>query len=56
MTIGEEHELIKSVLAILLGLYFLEKQIEFIPVGSATRELESKGTSFEPDESYLILS
>ncbi len=54
MTIGEEHELIKSVLAILLGLYFLEKQIEFIPVGSATREAESKGTSFEPDESYYI--
>ncbi len=54
MTIGEGHETVKSLIALLLGLYFLQKQIEFIPVGSATRESEEKGVSFEPDESYYI--
>lgn len=54
MTLGENHETIKSVLAILLALYFFEKKIEFIPVGSATREDEAKAVSFEPDESYYI--
>jgi Uma2 family endonuclease len=42
MTLGERHETIKSLIAILLGLYFFEKQIEFIPVGSATSESEIK--------------
>ncbi|MDJ0510164.1 MAG: Uma2 family endonuclease [Crocosphaera sp.] len=54
MTLGEEHETIKSIIAILLGIYFWQKEIEFIPVGSATRESEEKGVSFEPDESYYI--
>ncbi|ACK67871.1 protein of unknown function DUF820 [Rippkaea orientalis PCC 8801] len=54
MTLGEEHETIKSMIALLLGIYFLQKEIEFIPVGSATRELEEKEVSFEPDESYYI--
>lgn len=54
MTLGEDHEMIKSMIALLLGLYFLEKQIDFIPVGSATRSSEAKGASFEPDESYYI--
>jgi hypothetical protein len=38
MTLGEEHETIKSMIAILLGIYFWQKEIEFIPVGSAPRE------------------
>jgi Uma2 family endonuclease len=54
MTLGERHEKIKSLIGLLLGLYFFEKQIEFIPVGSTTRESEIKGASFEPDESYYI--
>lgn len=54
MTVSEQHENIKSVLAILLALYFFEKGINFIPVGNATREAETKGASFEPDESYYI--
>lgn len=54
MTVSEQHENIKSVLAILLALYFFEKGINFIPVGNATREDQTKGTSFEPDESYYI--
>ena len=54
MTVGEEHEQIKSVLAIFIGLYFFEKGINFIPLGSATRRDRSRNVSFEPDESYYI--
>ncbi|MEG4274170.1 MULTISPECIES: Uma2 family endonuclease [unclassified Microcoleus] len=54
MTVGEEHEQIKSVLAIFIGLYFFEKGINFIPVGSATRRDRARDVSFEPDESYYI--
>jgi len=54
MTLGEPHELIKKSLAILLEIYFMARDIEFIPVGSATRRGEEKGTSFEPDESYYL--
>jgi Uma2 family endonuclease len=54
MTLGEPHELIKKSLAILLEAYFTAIEIEFIPVGSATRRGKAKGTSFEPDESYYL--
>ena len=54
MTVDEPHELIKKSLAILLEAYFIIQGIEFIPVGSATRRGEEKGTSFEPDESYYL--
>jgi Uma2 family endonuclease len=54
MTLGEQHEMIKSILAILLETYFFEIGINFIPVGSATRRAKEKGASFEPDESYYL--
>ncbi len=54
MTISEQHELIKKVLATLLEAYFFQKKIEYIPVGSATRASEAKSASFEPDESYYL--
>lgn len=54
MTLGEDHELLKKTIAILLEAYFFEMGIRFIPVGSATREAETKGCSFEPDESYYL--
>jgi Uma2 family endonuclease len=54
MTLGESHELLKKSLAILIEAYFIAMGIEFIPVGSATRRGEEKGTSFEPDESYYL--
>jgi Uma2 family endonuclease len=54
MTLGEPHELIKKSLAILLEAYFTVMEIEYIPVGSATRRGEDKGTSFEPDDSYYL--
>jgi Uma2 family endonuclease len=54
MTIGEDHEEIKSTIALLLGLYFLELGINFVPVGSATRRNRDRNVSFEPDESYYL--
>lgn len=54
MTLGEYHESIKSMIAILLGIYFWQQEIQFIPVGSATRESKEKSVSFEPDESYYL--
>ncbi len=54
MTVGEPHELIKSLLGMFLEAYFVEMGIEFMPVGNATRRGEEKGTSFEPDESYYL--
>lgn len=54
MTLGEQHELIKTTIGIFLALYFFEKGINFIPVGSATRRSEEKGASFDPDESYYL--
>ncbi|MCL1465188.1 Uma2 family endonuclease [Argonema galeatum] len=54
MTLGENHEMLKKAIAILVEIYFFEMDINFIPVGSATREDENKGASFEPDESYYI--
>jgi Uma2 family endonuclease len=54
MTLSEAHELLKASLAMLLEAYFIAIGIEFIPVGSATRRGEAKGTSFEPDESYYL--
>ena len=54
MTIGEPHEMIKSILNFLLQLYFCEMGIEYVPVGSATREVEGQKVSFEPDESYYL--
>lgn len=54
MTIGEQHEIIKTILGFLLELYLCEMGTNFIPVGSATREDETRQASFEPDESYYI--
>ncbi len=53
-TLGEFHEQIKSLIGMFLEAYFVASNIEFIPVGSATRRSEAKETSFEPDESYYL--
>ncbi len=54
MTISEQHEILKSIIGILLEAYFFEIGINFIAVGSATRRAPEKGASFEPDESYYL--
>lgn len=52
MTLSPEHEIIKSLLGLLLSVYFVEKDISFTPTGSATLQAEKKGSSKEPDLSY----
>jgi Uma2 family endonuclease len=54
MTVGEQHEMIKSILGFLVELYSCEIGINIIPVGSATRRAKEKSAAFEPDESYYI--
>ncbi|NET02380.1 MAG: Uma2 family endonuclease [Sphaerospermopsis sp. SIO1G1] len=54
MTLGEQHENLKKIIAILIEAYLFEQGINFIPVGSATRRAKEKSASFEPDESYYI--
>lgn len=54
MTLGENHETISCIISFFLQLYFCEMEIEYIPVGSATRRDRTKNVSFEPDKSYYI--
>jgi Uma2 family endonuclease len=54
MTLGESHELIKSLLGMFVEAYLIAMGIEFTPAGSATRRGEDQGISFEPDESYYL--
>jgi Uma2 family endonuclease len=54
MTLSPEHETIKCLLALLLGQFFIEKDISFRPTGSATLQGETKGSSKEPDLSYYF--
>lgn len=54
MTTSETHEYIKSMLGMLIEAYLIALEIEFMPVGQATRADESRRASFEPDESYYL--
>jgi len=54
MTTSAAHEIIVHLLSMLLGIYFAEMDIDFIPTGSATLESEAKGTSVEPDLSFCF--
>ena len=54
MTLGEYHESIKTLIGFLIEYYLFTQGIEFLPVGSATRESKEKLVSFEPDESYYL--
>ncbi|MBW4474828.1 MAG: Uma2 family endonuclease [Stenomitos rutilans HA7619-LM2] len=50
---GLDHEFFKSVIGMLLELFFLAKEIEFAPTGSVTQERENV-VSAQADESYCI--
>ncbi|WP_019498146.1 Uma2 family endonuclease [Pseudanabaena sp. PCC 6802] len=50
---GLAHEFFKTVIGMLLELFCLENNIEYIPMGSTTQELEGE-VSVEPDESYCF--
>ncbi|MBD1865757.1 Uma2 family endonuclease [Cyanobacteria bacterium FACHB-471] len=50
---GREHEVFKGIIALLLGIFFEENDIEFEPTGAMTQERE-KVVSAQADESYCI--
>ena len=54
MTLSPEHETIKCLLAGMLMIFFVEKDMSFRPTGSATLQGEAKGSSKEPDLSYYF--
>ena len=54
MTTSAAHEIIVHLLSMLLGIYFAEIDIDFIPTGSATLESEARGASVEPDLSFCF--
>jgi Uma2 family endonuclease len=50
---GREHEFFKTFIGLLIETFFVEKGIEFEPMGSMTQEIEGE-VSAEADESYCI--
>jgi Uma2 family endonuclease len=54
MTLSPEHETTKCLLAGMLMIFFVEKDLSFRPTGSATLQGETKGSSKEPDLSYYF--
>lgn len=54
MTISPEHELITSILDALLVMFFCQRKINAVPMGSATMQSEERSVSAEPDLSYRL--
>ncbi|MDI9636149.1 Uma2 family endonuclease [Geitlerinema splendidum] len=54
LTVSPEHESISRMITGLLIEYFLEKDIEFNPLGSFTQEKEEEEVSAQADESFAI--
>lgn len=50
---GREHEVFKSIIGMLLELFFLDREIEFEPTGSMTQEVEGEASA-QADESYCV--
>lgn len=50
---GREHEVFSRLIGFLIGLYCLEKNIEFEPTGSITQEREGEASA-QADESYCF--
>lgn len=53
LALSPEHEIVRETIALLLGLYFLEKGIEFVPTGAFTQEKEGE-VSAQADSSYFL--
>jgi Uma2 family endonuclease len=53
LAVSQEHEVFSGVIALLLGTYFVEKEIEFVPTGGFTQEQIGKASA-QADQSYLI--
>jgi Uma2 family endonuclease len=54
MTISAEHEMLKKMIARLIEVYALEKEIDLFSCGSATYRSAAAARGLEPDESYCI--
>ncbi len=54
MTNSPEHEMIKTLIARLIEIYALEKEIDLYGCGSTTYKKEAQKRGLEPDESYCI--
>ncbi|NJL55242.1 Uma2 family endonuclease [bacterium] len=54
MTISLEHEMLKKIIARLLEIYALERDIDLFSCGSATFRSETAARGLEPDESYCL--
>ncbi len=54
MTISLEHEILKKIIARLLEIYALERDIDLFSCGSATFHSETAARGLEPDESYCL--
>lgn len=50
---GREHEFFSRLIGFLIGLFCLEMDVEFEPLGSTTQEREGEAAA-EPDESYCF--
>jgi Uma2 family endonuclease len=50
---GREHEFFSRFIGFLIGIYCMDKGIEFEPTGSMTQEREAVASA-EPDESYCF--
>ncbi len=50
---GRDHEVFKSLIALLIGIFFEETGVELEPMGSMTQEHEGMA-SVQADESYCI--
>jgi Uma2 family endonuclease len=54
MTIAAEHKMLKKMIARLIEIYALEKEIDLFSCGSATYRSAAAARGLEPDESYCI--
>lgn len=54
MTLGREHEFVKSTLVLLLEAYMREKNIRFYKLGGPTLGSKEDNARKEPDESYNL--
>src|SRR5687768_5284258 len=54
MTLSPEHERIKSVIARLVELYALERDVPLFAYGSTTFRREAREAGAEPDECYVV--
>jgi Uma2 family endonuclease len=54
MSPSRRHEFDKKIIALLLETYFIEKDIDFYPLGSTTFRKEAVARGIEPDECYCF--